>query len=228
LIIVNYANADMVGHTGNIDATIIGCETIDACIGSLSQTVLAVGGVLLITADHGNAEEMINRVTGEIDTEHNANPFIITDVGEYEIRDVLVTGIASSHDSSGGSERGSNIIYRLEIDDVSIAHLGDLGHPLENGQLQKLEGVDILLIPVGGVYTIDGKTAVQIINQIEPRLIIPMHYKIPGLKLNGKMVDGLEGFCKEIGICPKEPTNKLKISKKDLPQEDMQVVVLTA
>jgi len=180
--------------------------------------------IVTISHDHGDH----NNVEAVKGTEHNANPFIITDVGEYEVRDVLVTGIASSHDSSSGSERGSNIIYRLEIDDVSIAHLGDLGHPLENGQLQKLEGVDILLIPVGGVYTIDGKTAVQIINQIEPRLIIPMHYKIPGLKLNGKMVDGLEGFCKEIGICPKEPTNKLKISKKDLPQEDMQVVVLSA
>ena len=75
LIIVNYANADMVGHTGNIKSTIVGCETVDTCIGRLSETLLAVGGVLIITADHGNAEEMINRVTGEIDTEHNANRF---------------------------------------------------------------------------------------------------------------------------------------------------------
>ena len=94
LIIINYANADMVGHTGNIDATIIGCETIDACIGRLSQTVLAVGGVLLITADHGNAEEMINRVTGEVDTEHNANPVPLIIVGnDFRLATQLPQGI---------------------------------------------------------------------------------------------------------------------------------------
>lgn len=94
LIIINYANADMVGHTGNIDATIIGCETIDTCIGRLSQTVLAVGGVLLITADHGNAEEMINRVTGEVDTEHNANPVPLIIVGnDFRLATQLPQGI---------------------------------------------------------------------------------------------------------------------------------------
>ncbi len=94
LIIVNYANADMVGHTGNIDATIVGCETIDNCIGKLWPAVLAVGGILMITADHGNAEEMINRVTGEIDTEHNANPVPLIIIGEdFRLATQLPQGI---------------------------------------------------------------------------------------------------------------------------------------
>lgn len=94
LIVVNYANADMVGHTGNIKSTIIACETIDNCIGKLSQEILTVGGVLLITADHGNAEEMINRVTGEIDTEHNANPVPFIIIGEeFRLSTQLPQGI---------------------------------------------------------------------------------------------------------------------------------------
>ena len=94
LIIVNYANADMVGHTGNIQATVVGCEIVDSCIGRLSETLLAVGGVLIITSDHGNAEEMINRVTGEIDTEHNANPVPFIVVGEeFRLATQLPQGI---------------------------------------------------------------------------------------------------------------------------------------
>jgi 2,3-bisphosphoglycerate-independent phosphoglycerate mutase len=73
-IVINFANADMVGHTGNIKSTILACEAIDACVGELTNTVVAAGGVILITADHGNAEEMINLSTGISDTEHNANP----------------------------------------------------------------------------------------------------------------------------------------------------------
>ncbi len=94
LIIINYANADMVGHTGNIKATVVGCEIVDSCIGRLSQEILAVAGVLMITADHGNAEEMINRVTGEIDTEHNANPVPLIIVGEeFRLATQLPQGI---------------------------------------------------------------------------------------------------------------------------------------
>jgi len=74
LIVMNYANADMVGHTGNLKATIAACEAIDACLGDLANTVIGAGGVIVLTADHGNAEEMINLSTGLVDTEHNANP----------------------------------------------------------------------------------------------------------------------------------------------------------
>lgn len=74
LLVINYANADMVGHTGNLRSTILACEAIDACLGDLTNTVIGAGGVVAITSDHGNAEEMINLSTGLVDTEHNANP----------------------------------------------------------------------------------------------------------------------------------------------------------
>ena len=82
LIIINYANPDMVGHTGNLKATVTACQVTDGCIGQLAASVQAAGGVLLITSDHGNAEEMINRSTGEVDTEHNANPVPLIIVGQ--------------------------------------------------------------------------------------------------------------------------------------------------
>ena len=150
------------------------------------------------------------------------NPFLIDTAGEYETKGVFVEGVESWHDSSDGKERGKNIIYRIEMEDISITHLGDLGHILDAKQLEKLEGTDILLIPVGGKYTINAAKAVEVISQIEPRIVIPMHYKVPGLKID---LDGVEKFIKELGLKPRQE-EKLKILKKDLPQEDMELVVL--
>ncbi|MDD4900632.1 MAG: MBL fold metallo-hydrolase [Patescibacteria group bacterium] len=151
------------------------------------------------------------------------NPLIINTAGEYETRGVFIEGVEAWHDDKSGAERGKNIIYRIEMEDISITHLGDLGHVLDTKQLEKLEGTDILLIPVGGKYTLNAAKAVEVISQIEPRLVIPMHYKTPGLKAD---IDGVDKFIKEIGIKPRQE-EKLKISKKDLPQEDMELVVLS-
>ncbi|MDP2736324.1 MAG: MBL fold metallo-hydrolase, partial [bacterium] len=150
-------------------------------------------------------------------------PFIINTAGEYEIKGVFVEGVESAHDEKNGDERGENIIYRIEMEDISITHLGDLGHVLDTKQLEKLEGTDILIIPVGGKYTINAAKAVEVISQIEPRIVIPMHYKVPGLKFD---LDGVDKFIKELGIKPRTE-EKLKISKRDLPQEDMELVVLS-
>lgn len=162
--------------------------------------------------DHNNAAAL------------RGDPFIINTAGEYDIKGVSVTGIESYHDTKQGSERGKNIIYRIDIDDISVAHLGDLGHELDTKQLERLEGTDILLIPVGGKYTIDYKKAVDIVKQIEPRIIIPMHYKVKGLAITD--IDEVDKFIKEIGLKPTYE-EKLKISKKDLPVEDMELVVLS-
>ena len=150
------------------------------------------------------------------------NPFIIDSAGEYDIKGVSVQGVGSYHDDKQGKERGPNIIYRIELDDISIAHLGDLGHTLENKQLEVLVGIDILFVPIGGKYTLDAKQAVEVVSQIEPRIVIPMHYSVPGLKLD---IAGVDKFIKEMGINPTEE-DKLKISKKDLPQDDMELVIL--
>jgi L-ascorbate metabolism protein UlaG (beta-lactamase superfamily) len=150
------------------------------------------------------------------------NPKVISLPGEYDIKGVLVQGVRSFHDNKGGVERGGNVMYRIEIDGVSIVHLGDLGAALDAKQLEKLAGTDILLIPVGGKFTIGAKEAVEVVSQIEPRIVIPMHYKTPGLTVD---LDGVDKFIKELGVKPREE-EKLKIMKKDLPVEDMELIIL--
>lgn len=162
--------------------------------------------------DHNNYDAL----TGE--------PLVIKGPGEYETKGISIKGILSFHDNKEGKERGTNTIYVIEVEGIKICHLGDLGEEkLNDEQVEEINGVDILMIPVGGTVTINGEDAVEIINQIEPRLVIPMHYKIPGLATK---LDGVDVFLKEMGISKKDAVDKLTLKKKDLPQEDMEVVVM--
>jgi len=164
--------------------------------------------------DHDNLETLIA-----------ANPFVIDGPGEYEIKGINVMGLATFHDNKQGQERGNNTAYLIEVEGIKICHLGDLGQEkLTDEQLEFINGVDILIIPVGGVYTIDGEQAVRIINQIEPKIVIPMHYKIPGLNIK---LDGVDAFLKEIGMTKIQPVDKLTVKKKDLlEKEETEVVVM--
>ncbi|MFH1838099.1 MAG: MBL fold metallo-hydrolase [Candidatus Kuenenbacteria bacterium] len=164
--------------------------------------------------DHNNIEA-ISGIENEL-------PFIVSSPGEYEIKNVFIYGISCFHDKNQGRERGFNTIYLIKMNGITIAHLGDLGHILSDEQLEKIEKVNILMIPIGGTYTIDAKEAKQIINQIEPQIVIPMHYKIPGLKED---LSGVDEFYREMGIKNAEPIDKFKISKKDLiSQTEMKVI----
>ena len=169
--------------------------------------------ILVIThnhVDHNNREAI------------KGNPFVIDSAGEYEVKGVSIEGVVVPHDDKEGRERGRVVAYRINIDDINVVHLGDLGGALDPKQLEVLAGADILLIPVGGKYTIDAKKAVEVVSQLEPRIVIPMHYKVPGLKYD---LDSVEKFIKEIGLKPRQE-EKLKISKRDLPQEDMELIIM--
>lgn len=156
-----------------------------------------------------------------------SDPFIIDSAGEFEIKKIIIKGIDSYHDDKEGEERGGNIIYTMEVDGLKICHLGDLGQStLTNKQLEKIGQVDILFIPVGGVFTIDWKLASAIISQIEPRIIIPMHYKIAGLKGDLLKLDGVDKFCNDRGVSPKDAVDRFSVKKSDLPQEESKVVVM--
>lgn len=148
-------------------------------------------------------------------------PFVVDSAGEFDVKGVIIEGVRSYHDENKGNDRGSNIIFRFDIEGVSLVHLGDLGDILDNKQLEKIGGVDILFIPVGGKYTLDAKKAVEVISQIEPRIVIPMHYKTKDLKID---IDEVDKFVKELGI-EAHYEEKLKINKKDLPSEDMRLVI---
>lgn len=176
--------------------------------------------ILLIThfhSDHNNKKAVSSVVAGK-------TPFIIDGPGEYEIKGIFIQGIHSWHDEKEGRERGDNTIYTIEAEDLKLCHLGDFGQKeLLDEQLEKIGDIDILMIPVGGIYTIDSKIASKIISQIEPKIVIPMHYQIPRLRVK---LEGLDKFLKAMGTKSIEPLNKLSIKKKDLPQEGVKIVVL--
>jgi L-ascorbate metabolism protein UlaG (beta-lactamase superfamily) len=169
----------------------------------------------ILTVSHGHFDH--NNISGIF-----GNPFIIDGPGEYEVRGVNISGILTYHDSSGGAEQGQNTIYLIEMEELRICHLGDLGHSLSDRELEKIDGVDILMIPVGGVYTIGTEKAQEVISQINPKIIIPMHYKIEGLKPN---LESLDKFCKEMGVC-KETQDKLVIKKSTLSEEEEEQVFI--
>ncbi|MDD4923799.1 MAG: MBL fold metallo-hydrolase [Dehalococcoidales bacterium] len=152
----------------------------------------------------------------------NGEPHPVTGPGEYEISNVLVIGLASFHDNEKGKIRGKNTIYLIEMDDITICHLGDLGHPLTDDQTEELGNVDILMLPVGGISTINTSTAAAIVRQIEPKIVLPMHYGTPLLK---RELDPVEKFLKEIGTHDITPQPKLTITKNNLPLI-MQVTLL--
>lgn len=160
------------------------------------------------------------------------DPVVIDTPGEYSAKGINVTGIDSFHDDKEGEERGRNTIFVLETEDIKICHLGDLGTELTPEQIDKIGEIDILLIPVGGNFTIDGKIAAKITQKLEPSLVVPMHFKVSGLKSfkTGKILDisDEKEFCSEMGGCPKEKVNKITLKKKDLADKNMEVLLMKA
>jgi L-ascorbate metabolism protein UlaG (beta-lactamase superfamily) len=151
---------------------------------------------------------------------------LIDGPGEYETSGVFIFGIPVYHDAKEGHERGENTIYMIEIDGITLLHLGDLGHDLSKETLEKLSDIDVLMIPVGGKGTIDAETASEVISEIEPGYVLPMHYKT--VELTGiQGLDGLDKFLNEMGVeNDVKKDDKLKISSKSDVPDDTQVVIL--
>ena len=169
--------------------------------------------IVLVSHDHADH----NNVEGV-----GPETFIIKNPGEYEKNGISVLGMPSFHDRSEGKERGLNTIYLIKAEDITICHLGDLGQEkLDEKQVEEIGDVDILMIPVGGNYTINYKEAVEVISQIEPKVVIPMHYKVKGLELD---IESADKFVKELGLTPEE-VNKFKVAKKTLPTEEVKLVM---
>jgi L-ascorbate metabolism protein UlaG (beta-lactamase superfamily) len=135
---------------------------------------------------------------------------------------VFITGIATYHDGRSGATYGSNTVFMFDFDGVTVCHLGDLGHVPTQAQVEALSDVDVLLIPVGGLHTIDASKATEVISLIEPRLVVPMHYKTPVEKAR---LHGVDKFLKEMGLAPMPAQPELKVVKSSLPEET-QVVLL--
>lgn len=148
------------------------------------------------------------------------SPFIVDKPGEYEVKGVFIQGLIPRNSES---EKGSrNIMYLIKMDGIRLLHLGDLEASLSSEDREKLNGVDVLMIPVGEKGTISVGKAIEVINQIEPEIVIPMRYKLPHLK---EKLSPLSKFCEEMGISEKNKLDKLSISKKKLPREDEETKI---
>jgi len=145
----------------------------------------------------------------------------LTDAGEHEAAGVTIKGIKSYHDTSKGEERGSNVIFVIDMDGMRVCHLGDLGHTLSGEQVEAIGKVDVLLIPVGGFYTIGPKEAVEVMKTLSPAITIPMHYKTGSLGFPIKPVDD---FLSLAGDSERPGTTEVELNRESLG--DGRVIVL--
>ncbi|MDP3963389.1 MAG: MBL fold metallo-hydrolase [bacterium] len=156
--------------------------------------------------------------------EYKQADFVISGAGEYELKGVHFYGFPVPHDANEGSTLGFSTAFLIEGDDLRVLHLGDFGaKQISSEQIEEIGDVDILLVPVGGTYTLDAEGAEKMVRQIEPKVVIPMHYAVPKLKMK---LEGVEAFLREMGSGKKEALPKYVIKKKDLLQEGTDVVVL--
>ena len=160
--------------------------------------------------------------------DHNAThllpgtPVVVEKDGGHVVAGIEIRGITAYHDMEQGAQRGSNTIFIITIDEINICHLGDLGHPLTPKQVADIGKVDILLVPVGGFYTIDSKQAYEIVQQLQPSFIVPMHYK-----LDERMhypIASVDEFLSYYSDIKKQEV--LTVTKTSLPKE-AQVVLFT-
>lgn len=153
-------------------------------------------------------------------------PFIVNSPGEYEIKGVSIFAYPSYHDNKNGEVRGANIVYLVEIDGLTVCHLGDLGGPLPSKTLEEISAADIMMIPIGGKVTLGPKEAAEIIKQTEPYLVLPMHFR--SSDHNGAVFSdllGVKDFLSEMGVDNPEKLDKLLITKDKLPQETKIVLL---
>jgi L-ascorbate metabolism protein UlaG (beta-lactamase superfamily) len=151
------------------------------------------------------------------------SPRVVRGPGEYEIRGVMITGVATPGERSAG-RFARNTAYLIELDDLTVCHLGDLGKTLTAEQIEALKDPDVLLIPAGGECTISAAEAAEVVSQLEPKLVIPMHYALPGLAVK---LDSIDRFCREMGAQELRPQPRANVTRSSLPDETTVVILET-
>jgi L-ascorbate metabolism protein UlaG (beta-lactamase superfamily) len=169
------------------------------------------GDIVTVSHDHWdhNAVEVVK-----------GNPRVIKGNGLFEVDGIQFKGVAAFHDKANGQERGAVTIYRIFSEDISLVHLGDLGHVLTQEQVKEIGQVNILLAPVGGKFTIDAAEAVIIVEQLKPDIVIPMHYNTPHLSFE---LAPVEDFTARFDQVVKKPY--LELNANDL-KKATKVIVL--
>lgn len=158
--------------------------------------------------------------------DHNAvhllkgSPLVVKGTGVFQFDGIKITGYPSYHDKNEGKDRGENTVYKICAENINILHLGDLGHILEDRMVKEIGEVDVLLIPVGGVYTINAEEAFVLARKINPRIIVPMHFATPALTFS---LAPVEEFTSKFACTVKKPY--LSLSREDLPPEEKVIVL---
>jgi L-ascorbate metabolism protein UlaG (beta-lactamase superfamily) len=192
------------------DATII-TDPYDKTLGL--GTLNQKADIVTISHEHAH-HNTLSGIKGE--------PFVVRGPGEYEVRGVFITGVWTFADNEGGKERGRNNVFLFHLDDLVVCHLGSLGHTLNSHQIEALGDVDVLMVPVGGNTSLTAAKATEVISQLEPKVVIPMHY---GTGREQVTLDTLDKFMKEMGLKEWEARDKLSLRSSDLG-ETTQVMVL--
>ena len=166
------------------------------------------GDIILITHDH--FDHNCYRVVQKSDS------VVIREAGEQMIGPLTIAGYPAHHDNIGGKKRGDIIIYTIKVGGMKLCHLGDVGHDLGDDLVEKLASPDVLFIPVGGYFTIDAATAWRIVDELQPKVVVPMHYKIGGLSLHLDPIDNFLGMKETEKIMV---GNEISFEVEDLPEK---------
>jgi len=147
----------------------------------------------------------------------------VNELGEFSEDGIHIKGVETFHDKTSGSKRGKNTVYNFKIDEINVCHCGDLGHILSSNQIEEIGKVDILLLPVGGLATINAFDAAKVIKQLNPTIVIPMHYRTKALGIIGYIFSTVDKFISASGLEAKE-YEELELNKANI--KDYSGIVL--
>lgn len=169
------------------------------------------GDIILVSHNHydHNATRLVEKVESKV----------ISSSGQHNVKGINITGIKAYHDEAGGAKRGEIVIFRFEMEGISFCHMGDIGHVIDDDIAAKIGNVDILMIPVGGTYTVDAGNAWRIVEKIKPKVAVPMHYRIPGLSLATQTAEPFLKIARSKGCGIESMGNAVELEKDDLPEK---------
>lgn len=148
--------------------------------------------------------------------------------GQFTVNGIKIKGTKTYHDTEKGAKRGENTVYTYKIDDVNVCHLGDLGHELSKDEIASIGKVDILMIPVGGLYTIDGETAAKVVKQLNPKVVIPMHYQTEVLSPDFGELSKVDSFIDKMSGWKVVKADSFSFTKTEISKlKNKQIVVLS-